>query len=101
MSNVQLQLYTTSATTDATGAAVVALPAGLYSVVYAAFAAAQRDTTDPTLACFVQVRSFSASAVVLQVFESNTTLNIKSGGSAEGLARSTSPTTVLLTVFGM
>lgn len=101
LSNVQLQLYTTSVTSDATGAATVALPAGLYSVVYAALAQTVRDTTDPTLACFALVRSYSASAVVVQVYESNTTTGIKAGGSAEGLAKSTSATTVLLTVFGM
>jgi hypothetical protein len=101
LSNVQLSLYTTSATTDATGAVTIPMPAGTFSVAYAAFATVVRDTADPTLACFAMVRSFSASAVVVQVFESNTTTNIKSGGSAEGLAKPTSATTVLLTVFGM
>lgn len=101
LSNVQLQMYTTSVTTDATGAATVSLPAGQFMVVYAAFANIVRDTVDPTLAAFAVVRSLSASAVIVQVFESNTTLNIKAGGSAEGLAKTGTATTVLVTVFGM
>jgi hypothetical protein len=101
MSNVQLQLYTTSATTDTTGSAIIALPAGLFSVVYAAFATAVRDNPDPTAACFALVRSYSATSVVVQIFESHTTTGIKSGGSAEGLEATASATTVLLTVFGM
>lgn len=101
MSNVQLQLYTTSATTDATGAVTFTLPAGLYGVVYAAFATVVRDTVDPTTAAFAVVRSLSATNVLVQVFESHTTTNIKAGGSAEGLEKSSAAMTVLLTVFGM
>lgn len=100
MSNVQLQLYTTSGTTGATGAVSFTLPAGMFTVVYGAHATVVRDSADPTLAAFAVVRSFTASTVMVQVFESAGTV-MKANAVAEGLAVTTTPTTVLLTVFGM
>lgn len=99
-SNVQLNLYTTSGTTNAAGAVTVPLPPGMFSVVYAAFAVAVRDTTDPALACFALVRSYSATSVVVQVFESAGT-TMRANAYFEGLTPATTATTVLLTVFGM
>lgn len=99
MANVPLQLYTTSGTTDTTGNLNISLPAGLFTVVYAAMATVVRDSAAPATAAFAQVRSYSASNVIVQVFES-ATIPAKIVGSSEALAVTTTATTVLVTVFG-
>lgn len=96
---VPMMIWTTSGTTSAAGAITFAIPAGAFSTVYTVNATVVRNSTDATTACFAQVRSFSTTQVVVQVFESKNT-GILLGGSVEGLELATAATTVLLTVFG-
>ncbi len=94
-SNVQMDMYATSGTTDATGAITFTLPAGMFGSVFSVQVQAVRDTVNPTTACFALVRSFSATSVVVQVFESKTN---SFGG--EGLEKTAAATVVTLAVFG-
>jgi len=92
-----LLIYATSGTTSSAGALTFTLPAGLFTSVVGVTATVIRDSTNPTQAAFAMVRSYSATSVVIQVFESKTT---SLGMAAEGLAATTTVTTVALTVFG-
>ncbi|AGL13873.1 hypothetical protein [Actinoplanes sp. N902-109] len=79
-----LKAYTYTDVTSASGAATFTLPAGYFTAVHWTCPVVLRDTADPSKATFAQVRSASATSVVVQCFESKTT-SMLVGGVAEGL----------------
>lgn len=96
---VAMTVYATNGTTNATGALTLTLPAGLFTGIYAVHADTVRNSADPTVACFAQVRSFSTSTVVIQVFESRTS-GVLLGGTTEGLELASGAVAVTCTVIG-
>ncbi len=101
ISDVALRAWCFSGTTSTTGALTVTIPAGAFTTVLGVSATAVRNTTDPTLACFALVRSYSNTQVVLQVFESRTSAVLLLGVNIEGLETTNTATPVLVTVFGV
>lgn len=97
---VAMTVYATSGTTNASGALTLTLPAGLFTGVYSAHAEAVRNSADPTVACFAQIRTLATTQIVIQVFESRTS-GVLLGGTTEGLELSTSAVVVYCTVFGV
>lgn len=100
ISDVALRVWNFSGTTSTAGALTVTIPAGAFTTVLGVCATAVRNTTDPTQACFALVRSYSATQVVVQVFESKTS-GVLIGGVVEGLEATGSAVAVLVTVFGI
>ncbi len=98
-SNPEARVWFTSGVTSATGALTINLAVNAFTQVLGVQCTPVRNTADPTLACFALVRSYNASQIVIQVFESKTT-GMLLGGMAEGMELATSAITVLVTVFG-
>lgn len=96
---VPMMVWTTTGTTNATGAITFTIPAGAFTTIYTVHADAVRDTANPALGCFAMIRSYSTTAVTVQVFESKNT-GVLLGGNIEGLEVATTAVTVLLTVLG-
>ncbi len=96
-----LKVWATTGTTNAAGALTITVPAGAFTTVLGVTATAVRDTTNPTIACFALVRSYSTSQVVVQVFESKTSAVLLLGANIEGLEATTTATPVLVTIFGV
>lgn len=94
-----MKFHIANGTTSATGALTVTIPAGVFTTVLAVVANPLRNTTDPTTACFAVVRSFSATQVVIQVFESKST-GVLLGGNVEGLEATSTATVVSVLVVG-
>lgn len=100
ISDVAMRVWCFSGTTTTAGALTVTIPTGAFTTVLGVSATPVRNTADPALACFALVRSYTATQVVIQVFESKTT-GILIGGSTEGLEATAAAIPVLLTVFGV
>lgn len=86
--------------TNASGIATFALPAGYFTTVHVAHATPLRNTAAPGSFCFGFVVSRSATSVVVQVAESKQT-GVLVGGVIEGLEASPAGIAVMLTVHGL
>jgi hypothetical protein len=97
---VPMRIHTAIATTTAAGALTYDISAAGFASILGATATCQRDTTDPTRACFALVRSCTPTQVVVQVFESKTSAVLLLGVNIEGLEPTNLATTVSLIIFG-
>lgn len=98
--NLSPKIFSTSVSTDASGAVSIGLPTGYFTTINYVSATAIRDTASPTLATFAMVRSYTLSAVAVQCFESKTT-GMLIGGVAEGMELTTAAVVVMLMVIGV
>jgi hypothetical protein len=95
-----MKVFTTSATSDATGGVTIGLPVGYFTTVHYVDAVCVRDSASPTVATFAMLRSFTTTSVSVQCFESKTT-GVLLGGSIEGLELATAALMVQLMVIGV
>jgi hypothetical protein len=89
-----------SAATVTGGLVTFTLPA-YFTTVHGVWAQAVRNSSAPADGCFAQVKSFSNTQVVVQVFESKNTGVLLLNTNVEGLEASSSGITVTLLVKGI
>lgn len=94
------KIYTDALATSATGAVTFGLPASYFTTLNSIQATVVRNTADPALATFAMVRSYTATSVVVQCFESKNT-GVLLGGNIEGLELTSAAVVVMLMVIGV
>ncbi len=98
--DLRLKVWTDAQVSNATGALTFTPPANYFTAVNSVSVQIVRNTADPTLAAFAMVRSATATAIAVQVFESKTS-NTLLLSITEGLEVATSAIPMFITVFGV